>query len=124
MIRLIVIMPLMVLMIFASGGCQRETIAETTDPLAAREALSTVLERWRAGDPPGPGDAEARFADEDCFAGYQLTSFKISEDHKMHGVSVRYAAILSLRDKQDRPITKRVQYIVSTKPTISVVRRD
>ncbi|HEV3263534.1 MAG TPA: hypothetical protein VG013_42250 [Gemmataceae bacterium] len=106
-------------------GCSRPQRAGPVNPSAAREALRTSLESWKKGDQMRSLRERSPaivVQDLDWEAGYRLIDYQIIGDGKDDNVNLLCPVQLTLVDKQGRQVKKKVSYIVSTDPRITVFR--
>jgi hypothetical protein len=106
-------------------GCSGAPGAATVDAPRAREALETTLERWAKGDSPADlkaGSPSVVVQDFDWEAGAKLVRFRVVDEGRFDDANLRIPVELTLKGANGRESTRRVTYVVSTSPAITVFR--
>jgi len=107
------------------GCASRPQRAGPVNPSVAREALRASLESWKKGEQMRSLRERSPaiiVQDLDWEAGYRLTDYQIIGDGKDDTVNLRCPVQLTLVDTQGHQVKKKVRYIVSTDPGITVFR--
>ena len=107
------------------GGCSRAPWAGTVDAPRAREALKTALDVWKKGDMPEvlKNDSPAITAqDLDWLGGAKLVNYEVTGEGKSVEANLYVPVTLTLAPPKGKEVKKKVTYVVSTSPYLSVFR--
>ncbi len=112
-------------------GCGVNHAPPTTiDVSVARQSLERALAAWKEQAKPDSLKQDAKapvhVADEDWLMGYQLKGFELTpgEPKTMTASCVRFEVKLDLTSPKGERVQKKVQYSVTTSPSISVIREE
>ena len=108
-------------LLLLAAGCADRPAARPVEPEAARRALRTTLDAWKAGRPieSVAGDVPPVVAqDFDWLAGAKLDGYEVIGDGTPLDANLRVPVKLSLRGKP----AKTVHYVVGTDPRLTVFR--
>lgn len=105
------------------AGCGHRTLSLDSD--LARTSLELAMEQWKSG-----GDQTALKAgsepivmnDVDWRSGAQLVSYKFLDRGEDVGANLHATLELVVKEKQKRPRTQKVTYIVGTSPVVTIFR--
>lgn len=108
------------------AGCSVEPPkAAPVVPDAARAALKTTLDAWKAGksiDTLGQGNPPIVAQDLDWMGGAKLIEYQIVDDGEALDANLRVRVNLTLRDRQGKTAAKTVPYVIGTDPKLTVFR--
>ena len=107
------------------GGCSRPPWAGTVDADRAGEALKTALDVWKKGDTPDAlkNNTPAITAqDLDWLGGAKLVNYEVTGEGKAVESSLYVPVTLTLAPPKGKEVKKKVTYVVSTSPYLSVFR--
>jgi hypothetical protein len=116
------------LLIVGCGGPPKPP--EGVDASLARTSLERVLNAWKEKSKPDAlrqdSAAPIHAADEDWIMGYELVRYEISADapQPIGSASLRYEVQLELKSPQGQRVDRKAKYLVSTSPSVSVVRAE
>lgn len=99
--------------------------APTVDATKARDALRTVLDRWKDGAKPDDlpkGTPPITVQDFDWLKGHSLVSYELDNEGAFDDANLRVPVTLSLKDSTGRAWQQKVSYVVGTSPSITVFR--
>jgi hypothetical protein len=111
----------------AAIGCGGRTPPPPADPVEARAALKAALDAWQAGTPPQSlrqRKPAIHVADEDWLAGRRLAGYRLADEGRMLGLTLRCPVVLELQNDRGQIVRRNVTYAVGTNPVLSVVRED
>jgi hypothetical protein len=107
------------------GGCSRAPWAGTVDVDRARGALKTALDVWKKGDAPDTLKSSTpaiTAQDLDWLGGAKLVDYEVTGDGKSVEANLYVPVTLTLTTAKGKEVKKKVTYIVSTSPYLSVFR--
>lgn len=99
--------------------------AGRVDAPKAREALRTVLDRWKGGDKPDAlkgGSPPIVVQDFDWMGGAALLSYEVDGEGKDDDSNLRIPVKLTLKTPKGQELKRSVSYVVGTSPSITVFR--
>jgi hypothetical protein len=105
-----------------SPGPQR---AAAVDPAAARTALQSALDAWKAGQKPADLKAASpaiTVQDLDWESGSRLVSYEVKSEGTHDDANLRIPVSLTLSGPSGGEQKKDVTYVVGTSPAITVFR--
>ena len=107
----------------ALAGCGGPTPVPETDAAKGREALKTVLDKWKNG---GAVDElkPTVVREPDWQAGCKLKNFEIAADDRRTGADLLVSVKLQLTRPDGQPVEKKVNYAVGVGPPTVVVRGE
>ncbi len=106
-------------------GCESDRRAAPVDPALARQALKTVLDRWKNGDKPDDlksASPSIVVQDFDWMGGQKLVAYEVAGDGKDDDANLRIPVRLTLKTAKGQDVKKNVTYLVGTSPVITVFR--
>lgn len=109
----------------ALPGCTGSGGSGAVDTERAQEVLRTTLDHWKQGDSIDSlkaGSPSIVAQDFDWMAGQTLVSYEVGGESKNEDINLRVPVRLTLRNKGGKEITKDVNYLVSTRPALTVFR--
>ena len=117
--------PLLASMLFVVAGCGRGDVTppSSSDPAAAKQALTHALDAWRSGGQPDSVSG-AIVSDEEWAGGAQLLNYELQGEGKTHGNSIRQKAALEVRGPDGKGVRKTVLYQIATNPKVTISRSD
>lgn len=121
-----ILLPAVALIAAAGCGGDPSPLPMATTPDAARAALTTALDGWKAGETREGLAARTppvRLADADFARGAKLVDYKVEGDGKVVGTGMSYLVTLTVQTK-DSAATRKVAYRVVTTPHTAVTRED
>jgi hypothetical protein len=129
--RLRLLSSALLIAMFSTLGCGgNHTPPATIDLNVAKESLNRALTAWKDQAQPQSLLQDAKtplhVADEDWIMGYQLQAFELtqSEPKSMTASCVRFDVKLDLTSPKGQRVQRKVQYSVTTSPSISVIREE
>jgi hypothetical protein len=114
---------LALLLVAGAVGCNRGSLPEQSSPERARAALEQALEAWKKGeslDDLAAGEPKVYFNDTKA-AVLQLVEYRIEDDQRFHGQSVRLGAVLTLKEKEGGIKQRKTGYLIDTGRDIVIV---
>lgn len=126
----LIVSALLLVTVSALGCGENHVPPATIDANVARQSLERALAAWKEKAKPDSlmQDAKApiHMADEDWLMGFQLQNFELAqgEPKAMTSACVRFEVKLDLTSPQGQRVQRKVQYSVTTSPSISVVREE
>jgi hypothetical protein len=115
------------LLLLGLAGCLGNRLPPDADPARGREALTTVLDTWaRGGRPEDLKKASPSIvvSDSDWEAGHQLLKSEVDPTDGRIGVDLQLVVTLTLKTPTGQTSQKKVTYVVSTSPGLTVLRGD
>jgi hypothetical protein len=110
---------------FTFGGCGDAPKAPRVNSEAARAALQTALEAWKSGQTPAAlksGSPAITAQDMDWESGQKLLSFQVLSPGQDDDANLRIPVELTLEEQGGKEKRKKVSYVVSTSPAVTVFR--
>jgi hypothetical protein len=107
------------------GGCSGSHWGASVDPERAREALKTTLDVWKKGDKPTDltNNSPAITAqDLDWMGGATLVDYQVTGDGRSVEGNLYVPVTLTLKTEKGKEVKKKVTYVVTTSPNLSVFR--
>ena len=105
------------------AGCGGHTVYPV-EPQTARQSLELVLNGWKEGKPIDSwlmASPQIVVQDSDWSMGRKLISFEIGKEEPID--ANLHCEVKLVLDKDGKPATKTVSYLVGTKPVITVFRK-
>ena len=110
-------------------GCSNPSSAHAVDMPRARDALKIVLDEWKKGESPqslASASTPIVVQDFDWAAGAKLIDYEIVDDGRAFDANLRVQVKLNMsggqNQSQAKPAEKRVWYLVTTSPKLTVFR--
>jgi hypothetical protein len=119
--------PLLVCVCIAAPtiGCGRSPKVAAPDPVKARETLIAVLDGWKEGQAPDSFQQltpPVHVLDGDWMHGGKLTDYMIAGEGEVAHNNYAIPVKISLQNARGLRSERTVTYLVSTSPTLSVMR--
>jgi hypothetical protein len=107
-------------------GCGKEEIRPQGDAAAAKAALETALDAWKAGQSPSDAASQGSliWTDEDWKAGRKLSAYQLVSEPEQNGGHWRIYAELSLEGKSKTSVPTRASYAVTLGEPTVILRGD
>jgi hypothetical protein len=112
-------------------GCSNPSSAHAVDMPRARDALKIALDEWKKGESPKSVESASTpivVQDFDWASGAKLIDYQIVDDGKAYDANLRVQVKLTMSGGQSqgkaeaKAAEKRVWYLVTTSPKVTVFR--
>jgi hypothetical protein len=113
----------LVLVGFASVGCDRSSRGLSLDQNQAREACAAFLTAWKEGKQPGDLRPKITGRDYSWDSGQKLVAFELLPDETNDGTNLHIPVRLTLQDPEGKESTSNATYTVGTSPVVTVFRK-
>lgn len=97
---------------------------QPVNPTTAKDTLKTFLQAWQDGKKAEDLKPGIIGADREWSAGKKLVAFEILTDEANQGTRLKMSVNLTVKDDKGTESKSKVDYAVSTAPTVTVLRDE